>query len=100
MTQEEGRDSISQKNGTRAKVQVPEKGAPGAEEMEDPHFESKTDFSKTLLASGGFCPTQLSVLRGFSGSSGLTFWMGEDRMLGEAGRQLCFTAGQLLFSCC
>lgn len=41
MTQEEGRDSISQKNRTKVNVQVPEKGAPGAEEIEDPHFESK-----------------------------------------------------------
>lgn len=42
MTQEEGRDSISQKNGTKVNMQVPEKGVPGAEETEDPHFESKT----------------------------------------------------------
>lgn len=56
--------------------------------------------SKALLPLGGFCPAWFSELRGVSGSFGLTFLMGEDGMLGEAGRQLCFTAGQLLFSCC
>lgn len=50
-----------------------------------------------VLALRGFCPTRLPVGRGISASFGLIF-LGEVGMLGEAGIQMCLTAGQLLVS--
>lgn len=78
-----------------------EKGPPGSDEIQDPHFESEVwvGISRALLAFGGFCPTQLPALGGTSASFGLTFPTGEVGTVGEAGSQLCLTAGQLPVSC-
>lgn len=72
-----------------------EKGSPGMKEIQDPHVWLGT--CGALLALRGFCPARLPVAREISASFGLMF-LGEVGMLGEAGIQLCLTAGQLLVS--